>query len=438
MWLELCILWMSPPINRDPNQLPGFLFPLQVATLMIVETKDLIPLIAPMIFSAFMALRYPTQVLRVATNAPSLSILHFVITNGPLQGPTYASVIRNFANLRPPMAYAVIKERRQVEHNYLTLIRAPARCALPVPLEFHPVAWLHVRLDPNNGAVATFIDWDEPMIIRILNTIIQSLGGRKRDEKPTGLHHSYVCDTSRMYCIRAEPRVQTARILEAITCWTRPELVDLAIHQQFQHMRTKVSTIAREPNRKNLPISAEVPNNPRIALEIFLRLHSLQREQGQAVNEDYARGIQTFKNLFARYGHQELADGLPELAQDIGGPNTAAPGRLEMAPPTMNPPNPAESLMDEVQGDAMTTLPPSEEPMTDDNFTLSDAATPVQDEPEASISHMDAADIESELNNLLTNDDASPDPYMVTDSATAQEPAGNTSNQEPLQNQSAE
>ena len=90
-------------------------------------------------------------------------------------------------------------------------------------------------------------------------------------------------------------------------------------------MRTKVSTIAREPKRKNFLISAEVPSKPRIALEIFLRLHSLQREQGQAVNEDYARGIQTFKNLFARYGHQELADSLPELAQgDIGGPNAAA------------------------------------------------------------------------------------------------------------------
>ena len=314
MWINVAgimhLLDESPAINRDPNQLPGFLFPSQVATLMLVETEDLIPLIAPIIwpiFGAFMALRYPQQALRVATNAPSLSILHFVITSGALQGPTYASVIRNFANLRPPMAYTVIKERRQIEHNYLTLIRARARCALPLPLEFHPVAWLHVPLDPNNGAVATFTDWDEQMIIRILNTVIQKLGGRKRGEEPTlklkALHYLYVCDTSRMYCIWAEPRVQTAQSLEAITCWTRPELVDLAIHQQFQHMRTKVSTIAREPNRKNLLISAEVPSKPHIALEIFLRLHSLQREQVQAVNEDYARGIQTFKNLFAQYGH---------------------------------------------------------------------------------------------------------------------------------------
>ena len=194
--------------------------------------------------------------------------------------------------------------------------------------------------------MATFTDWDGPIIMRILNTIVQRLGGRKRGKEPTGLHYSYVCDTSKMYCIRAEPRVQTARILEAITCWTRPELVGLAIHQQFQHMRTKVPTIAREPNRKNLPVSTEVPINPRVALEIFLHLHSLQREQGQAVSKDYARGIQTFKDLFARYGHQELADGSPEIAQeDIGGPNVAAPGSSEMASPAMNPPNPAESLM---------------------------------------------------------------------------------------------
>ena len=238
-----------------------------------------------------------------------------------------------------------------MEHTYLTLIRARARCALPLPLEFHPVAWLHVPLDPNNGAVATFVDWDEPVVIRILNTIVERLGGRKRGEEPSGLQYSYVCDTSRMYSIRAELRVQTARILEAITCWTKPELVDLAIHQQFQHMRTTVPMIAREPNRKSLPVSAEVPSNPREALEIFLRLHSFQREQGQAVSEDYVRGIRTFKNLFARYGHQKLADGLPEIAREdtdevTEGLNTAAPGSSPLASPITNPSDPAESLVE--------------------------------------------------------------------------------------------
>ena len=50
-------------------------------------------------------------------------------------------------------------------------------------------------------------------------------------------------------------------------------------------------------------------------------------------------------------------------------------------------------------------MPPSEEPMTDNNFTLSDATTPVRDEAETNISNMEAADIESELNNLLTIDE---------------------------------
>ena len=91
-----------------------------------------------------------------------------------------------------------------------------------------------------------------------------------------------------------------------------------------------------------------------------------------------------------------------------------------------------------MQEDVLTSLPPSEEPMTDDIFTLSDAAKPVQDEPETGISHMDAADIESELNNLLTIDEASPALSMVADPATTQEPAARASNQEPLQNQSVE
>ena len=33
----------NPAVNREPNQLPGFLFPSQIATLMLVETEDLMP-----------------------------------------------------------------------------------------------------------------------------------------------------------------------------------------------------------------------------------------------------------------------------------------------------------------------------------------------------------------------------------------------------------
>ena len=72
--------------------------------------------------------------------------------------------------------------------------------------------------------------------------------------------------------------------------------------------------------------------------------------------------------------------------------------------------------MEEDQENLSIATETHDEPMTDDNFTLSDGATPTQDEPETGISQMDAADIESELNNLLTIDDChSPLPDWIAD-----------------------
>ena len=424
-----------PAINRDPNQLPGFLFPTQVATLMLVETEDLMPLIAPIvwpIFGAVMALRYPTQTLRVAAVSPSLSILHFVTSDGPLQGPTYQSVIHSFANLRPPMAYTVIKDRQQVEHNYLSLIKARARSSLPLPMEIHPVVWLHTPIDPNNGAVATFEGWDVPVVLRILRTIIQRLGGRRKGEEPTRLLYPYACDTSRIYCARTEPREHTARILNTITCWAQPELVDLAIHQTFQQLPTTIPTVAKEPSKKDLPVNTDVPSNPRMALEIFVRLHGLQRERTRAVGEEYARGIRTFRQLFIQYGHQELADGLPNLESleaipGISDLSEAASGSSRTAFPTPHVSQDSnEILVERAHDDVPDVMPPSGEPMTGNNFTFSDATTPVRDEVETNISNLEAADIESELNNLLTIDEE----YQNTVDAM-----GNTSVQETPQDQ---
>ena len=244
---------------------------------MQVETEDLITVIGPIvwpIFSAVMALRYPTQALRVAASTPTLSILQ--------RGPTYQTAVRNFTCLRLKLTYREIKDRKHVEYNFTAIIRARARCALPMLMEFKPVAWLHIPLDPHTGAVDSFAGWDAPVVLRILATIIQRLGGRKRGEAPSGLHYPYNCVTSRIYCNRAEPRIQTT---------------------------------AREPNRSTLPITAEVLSNPRAALEIFLNLHRRQKEREQSISEDYAGGFLTFKSLFVQYGHQELADSLPELHQ---------------------------------------------------------------------------------------------------------------------------
>ena len=433
----------NPAVNREPNHLPGFLFPSQIATLMLVETEDLIPLIFPIlwpIFGAVMALRCPTQVLRAAANAPTLSILHFVISDGSQRGPTYQRAVSSFAFLRPPMAYTIIKDRKQVEHNFVSIIRARARCALPMPMEFHPVAWLHIPINPESGPVLSFADWNAEVVLRVLATIVQRLGGRERGEEPSELRYPYVCDTSRMYCDRTSPRAYPARILQATTCWSKPELVDLAVHQISQRKKAKTISVEKEPIKKTLPVSTEVPSNPRAALEIFLNLHSRQKQQGLSVGEDYARGVQIFKSLFLQYGHPELADSLPDFPQgsitDKNVMTTAtAPGSSQQSPSNAPPTNRVETRIEEDREGSSINVDPNDEPMTDDNFTLSDGATLTQDEPETGISQMDAADIESELNNLLTIDDSIQYPPFAADPSTNQEPAATSSIPDPQSSQ---
>ena len=61
------------------------------------------------------------------------------------------------------------------------------------------------------------------------------------------------------------------------------------------------------------------------------------------------------------------------------------------------------------------------------------------DDPDTGKSQMDAADIETELNNLHTIDDPSTSSSMVEDPATTnQEPAANTSTRDQPQNQPTE
>ena len=169
-----------------------------------------------------------------------------------------------------------------------------------------------------------------------------------------------------------------------------------------------------------------------MALEIFVRLHGLQRERTRAVGEEYARGIRTFRQLFIQYGHQELADGLPNLESleaipGISDLSEAASGSSRTAFPTPHMSQDSnEILVERAQDDVPDVMPPSGEPMTGNNFTFSDATTPVRDEVETNISNLEAADIESELNNLLTIDEE----YQNTVDAM-----GNTSVQETPQDQ---
>ena len=184
------------------------------------------------IFGAVMALRYPTQTLPGAANALNGSILHFVRANGSQQGPNSGTLPACgpnglYSDESPETGRTQFRDDN------------PGTCAVRSPHAQDGIAAverLPVPIDAHTGAVDSFEDWDEPVILRIPTTVVQRLGGRKQGEAPSGLHYPYVCDTSRIYCDQAEPRVNTANFLESTTCWSRPELVDLPIHQLAQRL----------------------------------------------------------------------------------------------------------------------------------------------------------------------------------------------------------
>ena len=59
-----------------------------------------------------------------------------------------------------------------------------------------------------------------------------------------------------------------------------------------------------------------------------------------------------------------------------------APGSSQQLPPEKPPPNRIETRMEDDQENPSITTGPPDEAMTDNNFTLSSAATPAQDEPD--------------------------------------------------------
>ena len=116
----------------------------------------------------------------VAASTPTLSILHFVEPEDDARPPDFQTLVRNFVNFRPPMAYTIIKYMKQTEHNFFMLIRTRARCALPMSLKFHPVEWLHVPICPSTGAIQDFYSWIKEEILRTLANATQRLSGQRK------------------------------------------------------------------------------------------------------------------------------------------------------------------------------------------------------------------------------------------------------------------
>ena len=389
-----------------------------MASLMLVETEDLIPVIATIIcpiFSAMMALRYPTQPLRVAASTPTLSILHFVDPQDDARPPNSKMLVRDFANFRPPMAYTIIKDKKQVEHNFVTSIRSRARCALPMPLELHPVEWLHAPINPNTGTLQDFSSWDDPEILRVLTNAVQRLGGQRKGATLEKIQHKNIQDTSRMYNPRTKRPDNTAVTLTTISCWANPPVVDQTIYQNYQVLNAMTPRIAKEPIRKVLPISAEAPNNPKMARKIFMKLIAKQQEENSSVYADYLTAVETYKNVFKRYGRQDLADQLPERCpvgstserQAAGHEENSAGGSTTSVVSTMTQgdtlPVTATARMDVSTSNPnqISQIPENDTIASDNDATMLPDSL---DDVPVSISQTEAADIELELNELPSLD----------------------------------
>ena len=108
---------------------------------------------------------------------------------------------------------------------------------------------------------------------------------------------------------------------------------------------------------------------------------------------------------------------------------TSATASSSSQPPPLETslPDRKEIHMEENE-DTSTEIVP-DETMTDGNFIMSGAATNAQNKPYTGVSQMEAADVESELRNLLTIDDQIPSPSVTTDPSVNSEPVVTTSTQ---------
>ena len=97
-----------------------------------------------------------------------------------------------------------------------------------------------------------------------------------------------------MYTVRTEHRVNTAAILNRVTCWTRPHIADQAIHQQFQKFKTELLLVAQEPPVKTITMSKDIPSNLKMDVELFLDLLVRHRERGNPVDKEYTKAIQFY------------------------------------------------------------------------------------------------------------------------------------------------
>ena len=264
---------------------------------------------------------------------------------------------------------------------------------------------------PRYRCLARLCQVDEPGILRVLTNAVQRLGGRRKGTTPEKLQHQNTQDTSCMYNPRTRPLDNTAVALTNITFWTNPPIVDQTIYRNYQKLNATIPKIAKEPKRKVLPISAEAPSNPRMAMDIFMKLMAKQQEENSSVCTDYLTAVETFKGIFKRYGRQDLTNQLPEQCpvgsaterQSAGQEENSAGGSTTSVVSTMIPED-TPQVTTAVNMDTSTNDTNQTNRVSEDNIIVpnNDVTMPPRS-PEnipVSISQSEVADIELELNEL--------------------------------------
>ena len=103
------------------------------------------------------------------------------------------------------MTYTIINinDKKQLEYNITKLTITRARCALPMPIEFYPVEWMHIPLYAETGTANNFPDWEVNANLRTLVVAVQRLAGcekTKRQRAGVPVCHRYKSDILREDC----------------------------------------------------------------------------------------------------------------------------------------------------------------------------------------------------------------------------------------------
>ena len=162
--------------ERNFRNTPGFMFPSQVATMMQCETEDLLQVAGASflpIFGAAIANRYPSAPLYIIARRSRQCIVTFVRSEAT--PATISNVLANRSELRPPMAFTVLKAEKDDFTNYNRLVRARTRKKAPLIPEYHPVHWTNIPVDPRTGQGDVIPTWNRGLVTAAINLTNQML-----------------------------------------------------------------------------------------------------------------------------------------------------------------------------------------------------------------------------------------------------------------------